>query len=140
MFSYKIDVTLKCTLKSINILCCEGLKLLKDFIYIYILYLIFITWVECTYRYPCLVDQGSEAPGHEWFDQGCSSINDRQEWKKEHHQSLNVETKSNSQPILHFSKSPVGYHILNENLVNTAFFLRARISIVEETVSQSSEL
>lgn len=35
---------------------------------------------------------------------------------------LSVETKSNSQPILHFSKTPVGYHILNENLVNTAYF------------------
>ena len=88
-----------------------------------------------------MIDQGSDLSGlrHEWFDQGCSSINDRQEQKKEHHKSLSAETKSNSQPILHFSKSPVGYHILNENLVNIAFFfLRARVSVVEETVSQSS--
>lgn len=84
------------------------------------------------------MDEGSEVLGHEWFDQGCLFINDKQESKEEHHKSLSAETKSNSQPILHFSRSQVGYHILNENLVNTDFFLSAGISVAEESVSQSS--
>lgn len=33
-----------------------------------------------------------------------------------------AEMKSNSQPLLDFSKNPVEYHIFNENLVNTDFF------------------
>lgn len=84
------------------------------------------------------MDEGSEVLGHEWFDRGCLFINDKQESEEEHHKSLSAETKSNSQPILHFSRSQVGHHILNENLVNTDFFLSAGISVAEENVSQSS--
>lgn len=51
-----------------------------------------------------------------------SFISDKQEQKEEHCKSPSAETKSSSQSRPYFSESPVEYHILCGNLVNTGFF------------------